>query len=214
MTDIGFSRDDLSFITFQIEPEVFEILKADEKEPTKVIVGKTVIVRRTIKKLPVVGPDSKIKVYFAGDGSMAGWMAVWRPYVGAPDYLATLRTSSHSETTRRLSLDIAIQQLKKNPLEHMLIADVEQVMIKDVQLVYYAKSAREKQQYLQPVYAFMEVMRGGKDTKRPFELPYQQYVVAVGKPFEAIWNKGIKYKVEPRTDLKIPVDKDEEVERH
>jgi hypothetical protein len=211
LQDLGFTRTDLRFITMQCEPEIFEILKPKEKEPKKVVVGKTVTVRRTLNGLPVMGPGSKIKVYIAGDGRMAGWMSVWRPFTGAPRYLVTLKPPSQPQAAKRLSLDVALEQLKEKPLEHMLIADVEEVVIKDVQLAYYEKSASERQQYLQPVYAFTGIMRGGKDTKRPFELPYQQYVLAIEKPLEALWDIGIEHKVEPRTELEIPVDQDEEV---
>lgn len=213
LTSLNFAKTDLRFMTLQSEARVVEILKPNEKEPSKVVVGRTVTVRRTLNGLPVIGPGSKIKVYIEGDGRMAGWLSVWRPFGGAPGYLVTLKSPPRPETKRRLSVDAAVKRLMQNPLEHMLIADVEKVIIKDVELAYYAKSASEKQEYLQPVYAFTGVMQGGKDTKRPFELPYQQYIIAIEKPLEGIWDKGIEHKVEPRKDLKIPVDKDEEVER-
>lgn len=215
LTSLNFAKTDLRFMTLQSQAKVAEILKSNDKKPTSVVVGRTVTVRRTLNGFPVIGrpPGSKIKVYIEGDGRMAGWLSVWRPFGGAHSYLVTLKSPPRPETKRRLSLDAAVKRLTKNPLEHMLIADVEKVIIKDVELAYYAKSASEKQEYLQPVYAFTGVMQGGRDTKRPFELPYQQYIIAIEKPLEAIWDKGIEHKFEPRKDLKIPVDKDEEVGR-
>ena len=91
------------------------------------------------------------------------------------------------------------------------LAGIEEIVIKDVQLAYYSKSASEIQQYLQPVYFFTGIMRGGKKTKRPFEQPYEQYIIAIEKPMEALLDMGIEHKIIPRRELKIPTDKDEDV---
>ncbi len=209
---LGLPENEFKNIIFEIQNEYFEILKSDQEMPTKVLIGKTVRINRKINKLPVVGPGSKIKVYFSDKTKPNGWFALWRSVDPSSSFMVLEKKQAEVKEVPRKKLISAIEELKENPLNRLIIADVDEIEVNQVELAYYAKAATSAQHVFQPVYFFSGVLKGGSETKRPFKMEYRQYVPAIEKILEPIWETGRVFKPEPRKKLNIPIDEDEKVD--
>jgi hypothetical protein len=204
---LGFSYEDMRDLEISVSDEKFEITIPEKKEePISIVVGKNVKVRRRINKLLVYGPGSKIKIYIGSDGEVNGLMAVWRQILPSSGVLGHKRVLENPKSmkVKPIKASEAFEALKKNPLDHLPLALVDQIDINEVRFGYYSRSATEHQKYLQPVYVFYGTAHANLPNGKRVSVPYEQYVIALEKPFESIWPETYEFKPEPRREGEVP----------
>lgn len=212
----GFSEERARGLEISISDEIFELtLPGKEAGPVTVVVGKNIEVRRRIDGLLVYGPGSKIKFYVGEEGGVNAFMAVWRQVL--PDSTVLGHEPSDrepkGEKVEPITSREAFEALKKNPLDHLPLALVHKIHVDKAAFGYYARSAVERQKYLQPVYVFSGTAYAKLPDGKEVSTPYEQYVVALEKPFEPIWPETQDFKAEPRREREPPTrqeDIDEE----
>jgi hypothetical protein len=208
----GFSHKDIESLDISISDELFEItIPEKEDDPISIVVGKNVRVRRQIGDLLVYGPGSKIKLYIGGEGQVNGFMAVWRQVIPTSAVFGhkPVEDAPEGEKIEPISAEEAFKALTKNPLDHLPLALVHRIDIDAVDFGYYARSAVEYQQYLQPVYVFYGTAYAELPDGKEVNVPYEQYVVALENPLESIWPEDRVFKPEARPKDEAPLHEED-----
>jgi hypothetical protein len=216
LSKFGFSSEDLKSLEVSISDKAFEITFPEKtEEPLNIVVGKNVEVRRRINDLFVYGPGSKIKFYIGENRSVNGYMAVWRQIMPSSPVLghSPVEDEPKGEKIKPIRAEEAFETLKKNPLEHIPLALVDKIDIEKADFGYFARSAAEQQKYLQPVYVFSGTAYSTLPDGKEVNVPYEQYIVALEKPFESIWPDTRVFKPELRQEGEVPEREEDEDEK-
>ena len=119
--------------------------------------------RYSLDKLPVFGPGAKTRISFVDEKTNSGVYHFWR----APMPL--------KEKRKIITPELAIEIFSKNFRFAQLKEDASKVIIKEMQLGYYAMSPADVQNFLVPVYRVTGVV----NTEAHPTYNFTHYIVAV-----------------------------------
>jgi hypothetical protein len=157
-----------------------DTLEFDKKgKRSNVTLNLNVTWRRMIGDYTSVGPGGRIKVFTDLSGNPVG-------------YLRTLRKLDPAGEQGILSLREAADILKKNPLARVPLSGVTKISVTGIRLGYYEHGIKEAQSFLQPVFVFDCTATSEMNNVRN-EVKFVQYVEALRKPLEPIWEVGIDH---------------------
>ncbi len=157
-----------------------------------------VCARPLVNGLPMVGPGGKLKVFMDMEGKVAGCFIVMRSREQAQAKAALLPLA-----------DAARQFEQGGALAALTLTTPDRIVIRDISVGYFSKSAVQAQEFLQPVYVF-EGTAYGRAGENSWKVPYEQYLPALKEVPEPLWPVGVVFKAGPRIKLTIPVDQDEQ----
>jgi hypothetical protein len=186
----GFVPEDLLELEIAVADSLFEITLPDKPDGVlRTPVGRTVEVSRRIDNFPVVGPGSKIKLYYGDGGELHGYTVVWRQINPRSAVFGHVTSDGElrGEPAELISAFAAYERFRDNPLDNLPLAAVDRIDIAGLELAYYARSAVEPQRYLQPVYVFSGDAYATSPEGERRIVPFEQFVVAIDGPREPIW---------------------------
>jgi hypothetical protein len=159
--------------------------------------GANITYRRLLNGYEGVGPGGKLKVFHDMQGSVAGYLRVWR------------KLTPEKRPQPVISLREATERFKKDPLGKVMLAGVRRVEVNAIRPAYLELGMAERQEYVQPVFVFdclAYVKAGDQETK----VPYVRYMQALVKPPELLWPAGKAHKIieRPKVPPKVNVGED------
>jgi len=139
-----------------------KVMVVSEGEKWEKITGATVIFRRQIDGIPVIGPGSVIRVYINHEKEVVGFYKLWREIektVGIAKIIS-LNSAIEKAKTRRSRADVA--------------------RVDKLEFGYFAQGEADRQRYFQPAYLFCITVeiRGAKGG-------YVDVISGLANPLEA-----------------------------
>lgn len=145
---------------------------------------------------PTVGPGGKVKVFFDQENEFAGLLMVRR----------NVQATGEQPLT---PLPDAIRQMEQGAaMAELTLTRPERIIINDISLGYFMRSANFNQSFAPPVYVF-EGTAFGRQGEDRWKVPYHQWLPAVQKLPEPLTPAGEEFKPRPHTEIESPVDEDE-----